>query len=174
MGYSSGDLKDSLYTMFTVQSNPNTMEQHYKDLAKIYDDYCKDAKEDGANNVLLTTGKSAFESIFSTYPVSAPSLTIYATYIENACISYWGSSAFSLINKPVGWTQLLSISITPMGLNSMKTTLETAFSSSQGDPTVLSTAVANIIHGASSGVSMTLTGLNALSVSVTMTALLKA
>ena len=174
MGYSSSDLKDSLYTMFTVQSNPNTMTQHYKDLAEIYDDYCKNAKEDGANNVLLTTGKSAFESIFSTYPESAPSLTIYATYIENACISYWNSSAFSLVNKPTGWSELSSISITPMGQNSMKTTLETTFSSSQGDPTVLSTAMANIIHGASSSVSMTLEGLDSSSVRVTMTASLKA
>jgi hypothetical protein len=174
MGYSSTDLKDSLYNMFTVQSNPNTMQQHYKDLAKIYDDYCKDSKEDGASNVLLTTGKSAFESVFSTYPESAPSLTIYATYIENACISYWNSSAFSLVNKPVGWVQLSSIDITAMGVDSMKSTLDTAFSSSLGDPTVLSTAMASIIHGASSGVSMTLTGLNASSVVVTMTALLKA
>ena len=174
MGYSASDLKDSLYNMFTIQSNPNTMEQHYKDLAKIYDDYCKNAKENAMNNVLLTTGKSAFESVFSTYPKSAPSLTIYATYIENACISYWNSSAFSLINIPIGWSQLLSIPITPMGQNSMKTTLETAFSSSQGDPTVLSTAMANIIHGASSSVSMTLTGLNALGVPVTMTASLTA
>lgn len=174
MGYSSTDLKNSLYTMFTVQSNPNTMAQHYKDLSKIYDDYCKDSKENKANNVLLTRGKSAFESIFSTYPETAPSLKIYATYIENACISYWGSSAFSLINKPTGWTQLLSISITPMGQNSMKNTLETAFISSNGDPTILSTAMANIIHGASSSVIITLTGLNASNVQVTMTASLKA
>ena len=53
MGFSVDDLKNSLLIMFQTQSNPNTMEQHFKDLAKIYDDYCKDAMDNIASNTLF-------------------------------------------------------------------------------------------------------------------------
>lgn len=164
MGYSENDLKDSLLTMFQSQSNPNTMEQHFKDLAKIYDDYCKDAMDNIASNTLVSTGKNEFESVFSTYPSSNPSLTIYSTYIENACIAYWDACVFNTINVPstpkvvATWDSLLMIEITAMVTNSIKTSLETAFVSAKGDELQLSTDMANIIHSATSTVSLLLKG----------------
>lgn len=168
MGYSSSDLGDSLYTLFTTQSNPNTMVQHFKDLSTIYNNYAKDVIDSVASNVLLTNGKSQFESTFDTYPSSAPSLLIYATYIENACRSYWQNSSFSLLNKPTGWDSLSSISITPMSVSSISTTLSSLFVTANGDPSILSQGMANIIHTATNTVSLSLTG-TASSVSVTTT-----
>jgi hypothetical protein len=172
MGYSSSDLADSLYTLFTTQSNPNTMLQHFKDLSTVYNNYGKDVVDTVASNVLLTNGISQFESTFNSYPSSSPSLLIYATYIENACRSYWQNTTFSLVNKPTGWESLLSISITPMSVSSISTTLSSLFVTANGNPSVLSQGMANIIHTATTTVSLTLTG-TASSVSVTATGQLK-
>lgn len=170
MAYSVSDLQSYFYNMFTIQANPNTMAQHYKDFSKVYDDYCKDAKESVANNVIVTTGKTIFETTFLPYSlVPVPSLTIYATFIETACIAYWGGCSFALTNKPSGWSQVLNIAITPMGQDSMKGTLETAFLVSNGDPTILSTAMATIIHGATGSVSIQLNGLDTTGKNVSLT-----
>lgn len=173
MGFSVDDLKNSLLIMFQTQSNPNTMEQHFKDLAKIYDDYCKDSKDSIASNTLIVTGKSQFESIFSTYPSSSPSLTLYSTFIENACIAYWGACVFSVTNIPIGWTSLINISITPMTISSIKSTLEANFISAEGDATVLATNMANTIHSATNTVSLVLNGIVGIS-PITSPAVLKA
>jgi hypothetical protein len=160
MGYSVNDLKSYFVDMYTTQPNPINMTQHFKDFASLYDDYAKDVVDSVASNGLIVTGKSSFEDILSGYALveDVPSLTIYSTFIENACIAYWNSCVFATLSPPVSWDPLFTISITAMSPNSMKNTLATAFVSSNGKVPILSTAISGIIHSATSTVSLTLSG----------------
>jgi hypothetical protein len=159
MGFLKEDLKNDLLTMFNSQSSPNNMSQHFSDLSEIYDSYCRNAKDSLASNELIVTGKTQFNSVISIYPLDAPSLTNYSSFIENACIAYWGACIFNLTNLPLGWTSLVSINITPMSPNSIKTTLENSLTLSKGNPDMLAENMANIIHLATTTVSLVLGGM---------------
>lgn len=174
MGYTKSDLKTSLKTMFTVASDPITMQQHCIDMAKIYDDYCKNVIEDVANNPLVSTGKSSFQTSMEAYlTIPIPSLSGYASTIENACISYWDSCQFGLSNIPSGWGSLTSISVVAMASGSISI-LSANLTSAKGDPELLSEQMADIIHTATGTVSVTLVGTSSVGSPLTATAQLKA
>ena len=164
MAFTQSDLKTSIHNLLSTQSIPNTMEQHCIDLAKLYDDYAKDVKESIGLNTLALTGKSSFEITMKTYMLNIPDLLVYSQTIESACISYWTSSVFTLTNVPsipkvpLTWDSLISISITPMTVGSISSSLNTIFISAKGDIDIISESMSSLLHTVTNTVSMTLTG----------------
>lgn len=162
MAFTQSDLKTSIYTLLSTQSVPNTMGQHFIDLAKLYDDYAKDVKESIGLNTLAVTGKSSFQTTMETYIV--PDLLVYCQTVESACISYWVSSIFTLINVPsipkvpLNWDSLISISITPMIVGSISSSLSNIFINAKGDIDIISESMSSLLHTATNTVSMTLQG----------------
>lgn len=173
MALSKSILKTSLTTMFTVAPNPVTIQQHCIDFAELYDDYAKGVIDSVAGNGLVTTGKSAFQTsleVYLTLPV--PVLSGYASSIESACISYWTASVFNLTNIPIGWGGLTSIEITPMTSTSISTDLTTVLESTDGEPNKLAEDISDIIHSATSSVSLLLSGVSPLGSPLSLPAIL--
>lgn len=163
MALSKSTLKTSLTTMFSVAPNPVTMQQHCIDFAKLYDDYAKGVLDSVAGNELVTTGKSAFQTSLEAYlSLPVPVLSGYASSIESACISYWTASVFGLIKIPIGWGSLTSITITPMTSTSISTDLTTVLESTDGEINKLAEDISDIIHNATSSVSLSLSGVSPL------------
>lgn len=173
MALSKSTLKISLTTMFSVAPNPVTMQQHCIDFAKVYDDYAKDVLDSVASNGLVTTGKSAFQTSLEAYlSLPTPTLSSYASSIESACISYWTASVFGLANIPIGWGSLISIIITPMTSTSISTGLTTLLESTDGEVNKLAEDISDIIHSATSSVSLLLSGTSPLGSPLTSPAIL--
>ena len=159
MALVSSTLQASLLNMFTVGPTPATMVQHFKDFAQYYDDYAKLATESLGGNVLLTTGKTSFESTAAAYS-ALPTLTLvdYADYIEKGCIAYWTSSVFSVAIPPPGFATLTTITITPMSPGVLKAGLAAAFLSANGVAATLASNMATLMDTATKTVTLTLTG----------------
>lgn len=148
-----------------------SMGAHYIALANAYDDYAKLGIESVASNPIAVTGKSAFQSTMSGYDAVPKTLPTYATFLENACRAYWTppNSIFSLSLRPSGWNSLLSIAITPMASGSIQPGVSSALLASTGNTTVLSSAIASILHSATLTVSVLLSGTTPPTVPVTAT-----
>lgn len=162
MSLTKSTLSSALTTMFTVKPiGTPTMTKHFEDFAKLYDDYAKEAIESGGGNGLATTGKTTFQSTMSSYSLlPVPILSGYASYIELACIAYWGSSSFKKLLPPPGMSSITSITIIPMTPMSLQTNLLNAINQANGNATLLASKMADEIHTNTKTVKVTISGLS--------------
>lgn len=157
----SSTLQTGFTNMFTVAPNPSTMIQHFKDFAQLYDDYANQATETLGGNVIATSGKSSFEStalLYNALPLL--SLTNYADSLEQACISYWTSTIFSIAIPPPGFSSLTSITVVPMTPGVLKAGLAALFLSANGNVSTLASNMATLFDTATKTVTVTLIGLS--------------